>query len=266
MRVNLFLLAGLLLGSDAALAGADAPDAGIKLEPAFKDKMTVLTNGKGRYLAVHPYSNADHRFFYGDGKNFVSVPVNSSFSQEPTRFSLTFPDPRFVGQGRFNSNLELSEGKYVLQCGDRKIELQPVDGKTARPMLDTATYGPSPRKWRSHALARDSRGTYYYVDRGRTRGTEGQFRLFVGPKGNLVQQKMTNVVSDSQGDIFSTKSGDLRLILDASPDRSATDGIWIKNEKPMKLTIVPIDANIAMIHNDLGVYAGERLGMPCDDL
>lgn len=133
-------------------------------------------------------------------------------------------------------------------------------------MLDAATLLPSPRKWRSHALARDNRGTYYYVDRGRQRGTEGQFRLFVGPKGNLTQQKMTNIVSDSEGDIFSTKTGDLRLILDKGQDQGAKEGVWLQNEKPTKLTIVPIEANIAMIHNELGVYAGERLGLPCDDL
>jgi len=264
MRVNFFLFAGLLLGSGAALAGAAAADGDIKLDAAFKAEVKVLTDGKGHYLAAHP-RGSDHQLFYGDDKKLYAVPVAGSFS-DATKFSLQIPDPRFSGLSRYNSSLEFIDGKYTVFCGERKVELQPVESKKARTLLDAASFAPSPRKWRSHALARDNRGTYYYVDRGRQRGTEGQFRLFVGPKGNLVQQKMTNIVSDSAGDIFSTKSGDLRLILDSGKDENAKEGVWLQNEKPLKLTIVPIDANIAMIHNELGVYAGERMGMPCDDL
>jgi hypothetical protein len=160
----------------------------------------------------------------------------------------------------------MQNGKYEMACGEHKVPLTRVEAKTARPMLDAATFLPSPRKWRPHVLARDSHGVYYYVDRARAPGSEGQYRLFVGPKGNLVQQKMTNIVSDSKGDIFSTKTGDLRLVIEAGPERNAKDGMWIKKEKPLALTIVPIDANTAMIHNELGVYAGERLGTPCDEL
>jgi hypothetical protein len=29
---------------------------------------------------------------------------------------------------------------------------------------------------------------------------------------------------------------------------------------------VPVDANRIMIYTDLGVYAGQRLGTPCDDM
>ena len=72
--------------------------------------------------------------------------------------------------------------------------------------------------------------------------------------------KMTNVVSDSQGDIFTTKKGELRLVLDQ------TRSVWIAGKKETALTSVPVDANRIMIYTDLGVYAGQRLGTPCDDL
>ena len=87
----------------------------------------------------------------------------------------------------------------------------------------------------------------------------GRYRLFVGPKGNLAQAKMTNVVSDSEGDIFATKTGSLRLILDRR------ESSWIENDKPKPLRLVPVEDNLSMIYNDLGIYSGERLGTPCDD-
>ena len=43
---------------------------------------------------------------------------------------------------------------------------------------------------------------------------------------------------------------------------------WAEKKKDLKLTLVPVDfnKNVAMIYNELGVYTGERLGTPCDDL
>ena len=71
---------------------------------------------------------------------------------------------------------------------------------------------------------------------------------------------MTNVVSDSEGDVFSTKTGSLRLIIDR---REST---WIEGEKPRKLMLVPVRQNLGLIYNELGIYAGQRQGTPCDDL
>ena len=266
MRACFSVAFGLLVSSFSPLAIAVTPIAPLTLEPAVKDPMILLTDGKGHYVAVTPFVTAEHTLFYGDGKKFSAVPVVSSSSNGNEKFDMHFADPRFYIEFRQASVLDFKDGKYNVECGDHTVALQRVDAKTAKPMLDAAVFLPSPRKWRPHVLLRDSRGIYYYVDRGRTKQSEGQYRLFVGPKGNLVQQKMTNIVSDSQGDIFSTKTGDLRLVIDAGPERNAQKGAWIKNEKSQQLTIVPVDANSAMIHTDLGVYAGEHMGTPCDDL
>jgi hypothetical protein len=72
--------------------------------------------------------------------------------------------------------------------------------------------------------------------------------------------KMTNVVSDSAGDIFATKTGELRLVLNKS------ETMWMKGKAQTKLIFLPIDANVPMIYTELGVYTGEKLGTPCDDL
>ncbi len=73
-------------------------------------------------------------------------------------------------------------------------------------------------------------------------------------------QKMTDVASDSEGEIFATKTGSLRLVLDKKQSS------WLMGEKATSLTLIPVEQNYQMIYNDLGVYTGERLGTPCDDL
>jgi hypothetical protein len=71
---------------------------------------------------------------------------------------------------------------------------------------------------------------------------------------------MTNVVSDSQGDIFTTKKGELRLVLGKKQSK------WIAGKKETELTSLPLEDNRIMIYRDLGVYTGQRLGTPCDDM
>ena len=42
--------------------------------------------------------------------------------------------------------------------------------------------------------------------------------------------------------------------------------MWIEGtKKKVELRVVPITENLPMIYNELGVYAGARLGTPCDD-
>jgi hypothetical protein len=98
------------------------------------------------------------------------------------------------------------------------------------------------------------------VDREREPENSRSFRLFVGPRGNMKLQKMTNVVSDSEGDIFATKTGSLRLILDKH------ETSWVSGKKKTPLVTLPIEDNHVLIFTDLGAYTGQRLGTPCDDL
>jgi hypothetical protein len=71
---------------------------------------------------------------------------------------------------------------------------------------------------------------------------------------------MSNIISDSEGDLFVTASGKLRLAL------SRRESAWSTPGETKKLIWVATEENGLMIWNELGVYAGERLGTPCDDL
>jgi hypothetical protein len=138
-------------------------------------------------------------------------------------------------------------------------------------LLGKATFEPPLHKRAAHHLARDESGRYYYVDKGNTADTEKSFRLFVGPKGAMKLQKMTNAVADTEGEIFTTKSGSLRYVTDRKNPPT-----WIQGKKKLTLTVVPIEGvdeksgepinNYQLIYNELGVYLGEKLGNPCDDL
>ena len=49
-------------------------------------------------------------------------------------------------------------------------------------------------------------------------------------------QKMTNAVADTEGEIFTTKSGSLRYVTDRKNPPT-----WIEGKKKLTLTVVPIE-------------------------
>ena len=147
-----------------------------------------------------------------------------------------------------------------MQCEDRKTELKPVSDDEKKPILDGAKFlGP---RWThmAYALARDNTGKYFYVDKQREPEDSKVFRVWSGMKGAMKPQKLTNIVSDSEGDIFATKTGSLRVVLDKH------ESMWTHGAKKEKLIMLPIEDNAPMIYSDLGVYTGQPLGTPCDDL
>jgi hypothetical protein len=260
MLTRLRNLVALGLLGVAATSGADnaAPEEEVDVA-ASKPKMVVLTDGKQHFVAIEPFAE-DHfqGFFYGDGKAFWQQRVFGGGSSGHESFEKRFWEPRLGGSGE--ADIDFRDNKYTMECGTRKTELKPLPDAEAKKMLDGAKFYKSKWKRQAYALSRDNTGKYYYVDRMREPEGNHNFRLFAGPKGSLKQQKMTNVVSDSAGDIFATKTGELRLVLNQS------ETLWQQGKKITKLIPLPVEDNHVMIYTELGVYTGERLGTPCDDL
>lgn len=260
------LLAALCARSGPARGGPGANDEALKIEPAVRAQMILCTDGKSHYVAIAPKEPVARSLFYGNDKKLVQVRmpaggVSGGWFVDPRFYNKTLND-NFRGLDlRLFSAVEYDADKKTceVRCGERTKALSIVPQDKAQALLGAATFLPNPRLHEPYALARDDRGTYFFVDRGATAQTEKKFRLFVGPRGNLQLQEMTNIVSDSEGDVFSTKTGSLRLIL-------GKESSWIEGEKTRKLTQVPVEKNLQVIYNDLGVYSGERLGTPCDDL
>jgi hypothetical protein len=240
--------------ADAATDADEAVDVS-----ADKPKMVLLTDGKKHYIAIVPFHEDSFAgFFYGDGKVFYQQRVFGGGSSGHESFDKVFWDPR--ARAPYQASFDFKDKKYELTCQTRKTEFTPVADAEAKPMLDAARFRKPLWKRQAYSLARDNTGKYYFVDRAREPEGNKNFRLFVGPKGSMKAQKMTNVVSDSAGDIFATKTGELRLILNQG------ESLWQVKGKPTKLISLPVDENHVMIYSELGVYTGDRLGTPCDDL
>ena len=224
-----------------------------------KDKLEILTDGKNHYLALIPFDDGGWvHAYYGDGKSFYALRVIGSGANGRESFDFTFWEPRV--KARYQAELSFKSGRYEVQCDTRQTELTLLPRSEAEAMIAGAAFHKPLWRFRAFALARDDRGTYYYVDRQREPEDSLNFRLYSGPRGAVKPLKMVNVVSDSEGQIFSTKAGDLRLVLDRH------EAAWVKGKAHTTLVPLPVEDNAPLIYGDLGAYAGQRLGTPCDDL
>jgi hypothetical protein len=70
------------------------------------------------------------------------------------------------------------------------------------------------------------------------------------------------VASDSAGDVFSTKSGDLRLVRNNEDTKQKMT--WVKGERRTELVFLDTEVNSVVIFKDLGLYG--FLGTLCDDI
>jgi hypothetical protein len=70
---------------------------------------------------------------------------------------------------------------------------------------------------------------------------------------------MTNVVSDSAGEIYATKSGDLKVVTDGKTGKA----YWKKGQTKEELILLDAFANRYLIYRELGIYG--QLGSMCDD-
>lgn len=249
----------------AALVTAQAKPTPIDVTP-FKATLQAVTDGQGHFIVFNPAEPlAGQMFSSADGKTFYKTHVIGGGATGTESFNLSFWDPR-IGWTRESGNypsfsMSDSGKNWDLSCGARKTALKPVEGEALAKLL-SATFLPPRWTRRPERLLRDDTGTYYFVDRLRTDDDSDRrdFRVFVGPRGKMKQLPLKDIVDDSKGTILATKTGDLRLI--ASPESR----MWIAGPKKLELTDVPVDDNHKMIYTDLGPYAGQPLGTPCDEL
>jgi hypothetical protein len=86
--------------------------------------------------------------------------------------------------------------------------------------------------------------------------------VFIGKKGAMKQKPLTDIASDTAGDVFATKTGDLRIVNDT--DAGSSTVTWVKGEKRATLRKLDLDANSPLIFKDLGVYS--FTGTICENL
>lgn len=256
------MLTALLVAVTVAQAKPEPIDAS-----SFLDKLLVLTDGQGHYLAVDPAAPRDH-LFTGDGKQMTKVRTEGGGRSGDERWNVSLWDPRMRNETNSPASLDMKDKakSYSVSCAKKTTALTALSAEEGKKLLAAATFvGPlwtrSPEK-----LLRDDRGVYYLVDRFRTTDASDRrdFRVFAGQKGKMKLLPLKDVVDDNQGMILSTKDGNLRLITTTD---GKFEGKWIRGKVTTVLTEVPLDSYTTsrMVYLDLGPYSGQRLGTPCDD-
>lgn len=242
------------------------PDGSTVRSRRIQAKTTVCAAPGGATVVVGPSEDeATSGVSYGKKGKLIRQAERRMLS-EGWFFEPRYPNPghnsNFRGYDlRYFSYIETDgEKACTLHCGTREVELTPLVGEDRRAFLARATFSPVPDPREPYALARDKRGVYFYVDRGATPETSKDFRLYVGQQGRLRRQKMRDIVSDSEGEIFASARGRLKLFL------GKENAEWQSRGRTRRLVRVTVRENLDLIFNRLGIYLGKALHTPCDDL
>lgn len=250
---------GVLVTTVSAVAAEPAPKpVDIK---AMKPKAVVLADAQGGTYVV--FRDDDAKVFYGPSAKALHEQYIIGSSSGDGGWEFNTWAPRVPEGAHLGSIERKKDGTYQKTCGGKDdAVLTELSGDKAKAVLDKAAFLTSAIVHVPHLLARDDSGVYYYVDRlSKIYGGKG-YRVFVGKKGAMKQMPLTDVASDSAGDVFSTKTGDLRLVRNSESNKETTT--WVRGEKRTELVFLDADLNSVVIFKDLGVYT--FLGTLCDNV
>ena len=269
-----YLTVALIIASVTAVAADPKPDP--KPTPAkataaksktidakaVADKLEVFRDDFGGfYVSPKPRAFGDDDnnewVFYGDNKTLYRQRVIAFSMTQGTNYEWLVWSPRVRGIPA--ATIELAPGTMHVACKvhDHKALIQ-LTAAEAKDFFAHATFLPVLWQRESHFLARDDEGVYYFVDELRKEVGGNGYRVFVGQKGSLKELPMTNVVSDTAGEIFATKTGELRIVSDG--DGKA---YWKRGGKKTDLIVLDLWKNRYLIYRELGIYG--QLGVVCDE-
>jgi hypothetical protein len=236
----------------AALAAADPKPRAVDIKP-FRDKLVVLEDADGGVYAVMHEPDQPPRIFYGTGAVLYEQLLAGSRSRNGDGWSVAVDDPR--GEYPFMSHIERrQDGSYRKHCGSKLVvELTQRTGDRAKQVLDKRSFLTSPVTRRPHLLARDTKGVYYYVDALRDAYGGNGHRVFVGKRGAMKLMALTDVANDTSGEVYSTKTGDLRFVRIVEDGRKP-EVKWIRGERVTELIALDVYMNQPLIFRDLGIY------------
>lgn len=259
MRTRRMLLAVLMLAGRAYAENAPVVHPKTEAERQALAASAVVLSDTHNNFYVLPRKAAgitDAVVYVGDGKQmFRQRIVGGGLNGDAWDLVLVSKRVRNLSGGTINKT---ADGKYTLACrADRDDALTLVAEPKAAELLRSAEFREPLEAHHAHLLARDENGIYYYVDKLAGDGLQG-VRVFVGKKGAMKPQAMTNIVADSAGEIYATKNGKLRIV--AGSEDKAT---WFKGKRPVSLLRLPLWENRYLIYRELGIYG--RMGYVCDD-
>jgi hypothetical protein len=230
----------------------------------IRDKVMVFQDKSGGTYVVYEQSDGavSSRVWYGTGKTLYEQIVIGR-SRNGDAWSVNTWAPR-LSEIRPAAVMRNTDGTFTKWCdGKDDFALTQITGDKAKTVVDKYSFVSPALVRRPHMFARDDAGIYYYVDRlDNAHGGKG-FRVFVGKKGAMKQMSLTDVASDSAGQVFSTKTGDLRLVK-TSDGETKPSTKWVRGEKKTDLIPLDVDVNSPVIFKDLGIY--KFTGTLCDNI
>jgi hypothetical protein len=249
----------------AAPSAAKAPELRAE-EPAdpagARAKLAVFTDGKGRFVAVVPFS-MEGPLYAGDARGLVQARLVGGGMNGTESYDHVFWDPRFPrGAER---GFDFRNGKASLTCGDREIPLAAASPREQKALLAKVKFLKPAWRRIPHALARDDDGNYFLLDG--LRNAEGEavegkgWALWVGPKSAMAPVEVRDVLRDGGGLLVLTAGGKLKISRDAE-GKSKAEWIAASGTRPL-VWLEPSDHG-AMLYRELSPYAGQALGTPCD--
>jgi hypothetical protein len=224
------------------------------------DGLTVWEDGSGNYIAMNA-TKLEDLLLAGTAKKLFRVRTGSGFvNGGEGNGDKTFWEPRAGGRGQF----EFKADGATLTCGQKTVPYKRVADAEAKKLLARAElYAP---RWRRIPvlMARDDQGMYFYVDGARKADGDPadppDYRLYVGKKGSMARIDLEDAIRDEAGFVFLTSGG--RLVARQQGKKFAVE--WGVNNTRIALTWLDPGDNGPAIYRDLGVYAGQSLGTPCD--
>ncbi len=232
----------------------------LRLTPEQAQDLIVLTDTKGHFLVVSKPQSGLFFMSYGDAKVLHELEVNARTFEPDSSLVWALESNRLQEPSTvLAANARLSS--WTLRCGERTSALAIADEQQRTEVLAASFLPP---RWQRHPylLSRDNRGVYYYVDD--LKGDEQDMQLYVGRPGKMILQTLEHVVSDSEGDILFTKQGKLRI--DGRYGSMSRQVTWIAGKKRTELVHLGQQGDIKLIYDTLGVYDGQKLGDPCEDI
>jgi hypothetical protein len=265
MRQHLIVALAFAVAAPAAAQPKAPPKPGDKPKAidakAVADKLEVFRDDEGHYY-VSPKLNsfpddAGQWVFYGDGKTMYQQRV-VGFGSDDKGYDWSVWSPRVRGIQQASFNAQKPKPSVLCKQQDGKaLKVLTVD--EAKAVFARATFLPPLWQRQAHFLARDDDGNYFLVDRYREDFGGKGYRVFSGQKGAMKELAMTNVVSDSAGEIYATKSGDLKIVTEGNSGKA----YWKKGQAKSELIVLDLWQNRYLIYRELGIYG--QLGVLCDD-
>src|SRR5262249_47247757 len=107
---------------------------------AVRDKMLVVDDGQGHYIAVIPFGDSiwDHLYWSQDGKEFYQQRVFGGGSNGTESFDRSFWEPRV--RNRNGASFGMHDATYKLWCGERTTVFKALDQGNSAAMLGAARF------------------------------------------------------------------------------------------------------------------------------